>query len=215
VVSQGSSGVENEELIAYELGYRVRPSDTTSLDIAGFYNDYDNLVTADAGALSTRLDPALHNLQPLVLENGLEGVAFGGEIAGTWQVSDTLRLSASYGYLQVEFDNDSGGSAEIAEALEGVDPEHQGVVRAAWDPAPGWTVDAALRYVDDLPSLRVDDYLGLDLRVGWRPTAGLELALAGRNLLEPSHLEFGGQDLLPATTTLVERSVLFTVTARF
>jgi iron complex outermembrane receptor protein len=36
----------------------------------------------------------------------------------------------------------------------------------------------------------VNDYLTLDVRLAWRPTPGLELALVGQNLLEDEHAEF-------------------------
>jgi iron complex outermembrane receptor protein len=214
-LAHGSSSVENEVLTAYEAGWRVRPTDDTSLDVAAFYNDYDNLVTASAGTPSLQLAPAPHTAQPFVLHNGLEGATYGTEVAGTWQASEKLRLSASYSYLQTQFDAQSAGLPGIAEALEGIDPEHQAVLRAAWDPHPEWRIDGALRYVDELPTFDIESYLGLDLRVGWRPVDGLELALTGRNLLEPTHLEFGEDDLLPARSVAVERSVLFTLTARF
>ena len=34
---------ESEELIAYELGYRVKPANNLSFDLAVYYNDYDNI----------------------------------------------------------------------------------------------------------------------------------------------------------------------------
>jgi iron complex outermembrane receptor protein len=36
----------------------------------------------------------------------------------------------------------------------------------------------------------VGDYHTADLRVGWRPSAQLEISVAGQNLLQPHHLEF-------------------------
>ncbi|MBC2694706.1 MAG: TonB-dependent receptor [Desulfobacteraceae bacterium] len=45
----GNNDFESEELIAYELGYRVQPMDRFSLDIVAFFNDYDNLRTYEQG----------------------------------------------------------------------------------------------------------------------------------------------------------------------
>ncbi len=36
--------MKSEVLLAYEMGYRVEPTDWLSVDIAGFYNNYDNLI---------------------------------------------------------------------------------------------------------------------------------------------------------------------------
>ena len=41
----GNRGFDSEELIAFELGYRGEPTDHTGLDIAVFYNLYDDLRT--------------------------------------------------------------------------------------------------------------------------------------------------------------------------
>ena len=35
--------LDSEELTAYEVGYRVQPAKTVSLDVATFYNDYTKL----------------------------------------------------------------------------------------------------------------------------------------------------------------------------
>ena len=34
---------ESETLVAYELGYRIKATSDLSFDLAGYYNDYDNL----------------------------------------------------------------------------------------------------------------------------------------------------------------------------
>jgi len=52
------------------------------------------------------------------------------------------------------------------------------------------TFDWTLRYVDQLPAFNIHSYFALDLRVGWRPTSSLELALVGQNLLSAHHAEF-------------------------
>jgi len=41
-----------------------------------------------------------------------------------------------------------------------------------------------------IETYRVDDYLRLDLRVGWRVKRDVELSIAGANLLQNRHAEF-------------------------
>ena len=43
LVQIGTESIEAEELIAYELGYRVKPKKNIKLDLALFFNDYDDL----------------------------------------------------------------------------------------------------------------------------------------------------------------------------
>ena len=58
------------------------------------------------------------------------------------------------------------------------------------------TYPGGKKLFEDIPYIvDVDDYYSLDMRLAWRPMAGLELALVGQNLLEEqhteSHAEFG------------------------
>lgn len=68
-----------------------------------------------------------------------------------------------------------------------------------------------LRAVDELPSPSVPRYVELDARLGWRVTEGLELSLAGLNLLDSSHPEVGA---LP-TRREVPRSIYVGARVRF
>jgi len=52
------------------------------------------------------------------------------------------------------------------------------------------TVDLAFRYVSSLPQLTVPAYSTADARVAWWITPNIQLAVAGRNLLQPHHAEF-------------------------
>ena len=47
----GNPDEQSEELTALELGYRVRPTDELSIDVAGFYNMYDRLLSAETESL--------------------------------------------------------------------------------------------------------------------------------------------------------------------
>jgi iron complex outermembrane receptor protein len=49
-----------------------------------------------------------------------------------------------------------------------------------------------LRYVDPLPNPPVPGYTEMDVRLGWRPARGWQIALVLQNLLDASHPEFVG-----------------------
>jgi outer membrane receptor protein involved in Fe transport len=64
-------------------------------------------------------------------------------------------------------------------------------------------LDVGVRYVSSLPAPSVPGYIGLDVRLQWRPIKNVELAVVGQNLVDRRHPEFGA----PATRQEIERSV--------
>ena len=81
----------------------------------------------------------------------------------------------------------------------------------------GLEVDAQLRYqsrIRRMPEVvtgtGIDAYTELDVRVGWRASDQLELAMIGQNLLDDAHAEFGQ----PERRGEIERSVLLKATWR-
>ena len=60
---------------------------------------------------------------------------------------------------------------------------------------------------------QVPAYLRLDVRLAWRPLDILEVAVGGRNLLDPQHPEFIADDLLQSSQ--IRRSAYVRLTWRF
>jgi outer membrane receptor for monomeric catechols len=67
--------------------------------------------------------------------------------------------------------------------------------------------------VDRLPNQKVPSYARLDARLGWRLAESVELSVAGQNLLDPCHFEFGPAYML--NPTQAKRSVYGRITWRF
>jgi iron complex outermembrane receptor protein len=178
-----------ELLLAWELGGRAQLGERTAVDVALYYNDYENLT-------STRLafEAAAPTMPFLVSDNGNEGAGYGGEISLTHRPSDALEFTAWYSYLELALDN---GPSEVFpnsdDLIEGASPCHQAFLMASWDLASALQVDTLLRYVDRLPTFEVPAYLTADLRVAWQAREDLELSVVGRNLFERSHAEFGSE----------------------
>lgn len=95
VIRAPSSGFESEELVAYEIGYRVQPHRRLTLDVAAFYNVYDRLKTTDVQGLSVT---ATNEVLGLLLGNNLAGETYGVEITSRWQPTDWWRLEMTYSY---------------------------------------------------------------------------------------------------------------------
>ncbi len=71
-----------------------------------------------------------------------------------------------------------------------------------------------VRYVDRLPTLQISSYVGLDVRLAWKPIPNLELAVVGQNLLDSQHPEFR-PSFISTQQVEIQRGVYGKVTWRF
>jgi iron complex outermembrane receptor protein len=222
----GNPDEQSEELTAFELGYRVRPTDELSLDVAGFYNIYDDLLSAEIESLTPSGAPFpfpniacfFITLPGCLITNNNRfanlgsATTYGVEAAADWRVAPWWRLQGAYTFLHTDIDHD--GAMGFTVSAEGRDPSHIASLRSSWDIAEDWEFDLWGRYVSDLPERGVEDYFTFDARLGWRPYDGLEFAIVGQNLFDGHHLEFT-PELINTTPTEVERSVYGMITVTF
>jgi iron complex outermembrane recepter protein len=205
--SIGNPSAGSEEVIAYELGWRVQPLDNLSLDFATFYNDYDRLIASVAGAPALVFAPTPRIIVPLSPENKGSGESYGGEVAVNWNVTPWLGLRGAYSYLDLDLDQN-------VSHWEGRSPHNQVSLRALVDLGADWELDFWLRYVDQLDQPRVNDYLTGDVRLAWKPIKELELSIVGQNLFQDRHQEFAS-DIGEQVPGEVQRSVYGKVEVRF
>ncbi|HET7623780.1 MAG TPA: TonB-dependent receptor, partial [Verrucomicrobiae bacterium] len=97
VTVYGDNHFDSENVIAYEIGYRAQPFDNFSLDLAAFYNDYDNLRSQDQ---KSPLNPTV-----FVLGNNLSAKTYGVEATTTWRVTHNWQLQPTYTFLQMDVDS--------------------------------------------------------------------------------------------------------------
>ncbi|QQS55392.1 MAG: TonB-dependent receptor [Candidatus Competibacteraceae bacterium] len=213
LVFQGDPAFTSEKLTAYELGYRTWLAEQLSLDIAAFYNEYDDLRAVEQRNDLITLEDGYLRI-PAVFVNAVQGNTYGFEIAANWQAADRWRLQLAYSYLQVELQNKLGFSELIPVVRDGSQPHHQVSLRSSVDIRHDLEFDLWLYYVDQMPELAVgtlarttvvDSYFSVNARLGWRPRPDWELSLMGANLLGPSHVEFV-QEAYPFPEQ-VERSI--------
>ncbi|MGH8543625.1 MAG: TonB-dependent receptor domain-containing protein [Gammaproteobacteria bacterium] len=174
----GGPDFDSEELLAYELGYRVQPFSRLALSLAAYYNDYDDLRSRE-----TR--PA----DVVELANGLEGESYGAELTADYRVTDWWRLQAGYTELRIDLRPKPGSTATTSN--ESNDSKHHFSLRSSLDLPDHWELDAAFRYVSRIDNQQVPAYGELDVRLGWRPSPELEFSIVGQNLLHDDHAEFG------------------------
>lgn len=168
--------MESEELIAYELGYRAQPTEQLSLSANIFLHDYRGVRTLD-------LTPP--GMLPIQHSNGLDAELYGMELWADAAVNDRWRIGAGVTILEEDLN-----LAPLSIDLNGSghDPSYQIFVRSELEIAPDWMLDLDLRAIDEiLPA--VPSYLELNARLGWQLSETVEIALAGRNLLDAAHPE--------------------------
>ncbi len=208
VTAFGDRDFESEELLAYEIGYRVQPKEWFRLDITAFYMVYDNLLTGEVG--TSFPEPSLaptHLVLPAIGDNKMDGETYGVELAIDYQILDWWQLQASYSYLQIQLHLDRDSSDIFFEAAEGRSPQHQTSLRSLMNLPKNLEFDVWVRYIDTLPSFSIKSYVTLDTRLGWKPHENVELSIVSQNLLDDHHPEFGEPFFVHSVPTEVERSV--------
>jgi iron complex outermembrane receptor protein len=182
----GNPGVKSEVLWAYEAGYRIQPSPRVEVDLSTFYNDYTRLINAVPDTVVLPGPPgAPYTIMGIPYENNGGARTYGGELSTTWSPADDLRLVASYSLLKEDID--APAVFGVFPQTHKLDPEQQATLRASYDLTRNWLADAQVRFVDQY--VGVPSYVTADLRVAWRPTDRLEIAVVGQNLFQPQHLE--------------------------
>ena len=191
----GNNSFESESLRSYELGWRLQVP-RAKLSVATFYNQYDNLRSAEPGP------PPF--FVPITFANGVEGDTYGVEVSGTFDPSPWLRINGGYTFLTKDLSVKPTSSDLNGGSVESNDPRHQFLVQTMIDPTHSTELSFTTRYVDQLDDPRVPAYWGLDARIAWRPATFIELSLVGQNLLRDKYMEFIPSSPAPR---FIERSV--------
>jgi iron complex outermembrane receptor protein len=207
----GNSNFESEELIAFEAGYKTQAAPTLNVDIAAFYNIYENLRSTEPG---TPFLEGANLVLPLTLANNMSGEAHGVEIGTDWRPTDWLRLRTTYTYFEMELHRDPGTGLAANEDAEDSDPRHQLGLIAHFNIGKNIEIDARVRAIDRLSERKVAGYATADLRIAWRPLKNIELSIVGQNLAQSDHLEFV-PEALATKETEVERAVFGSVKVNF
>jgi iron complex outermembrane receptor protein len=192
VTISGNPNFKNEDLIAYEAGYRASVLDRLSFDFAAYFNDYSHLETTNPSALVLEGTPAPpHYVLPVVFHNLMRGETHGLEIAANWKVTGRWTLSPGYAFEQIHMHTDSiSSSAGSPTYVEGSSPRHSAQLRSHLVLLHGLSWDTSAGFAGRLPAQQVPSYTRLDTQFAWRLRDGLQVSLVGQNLLKDHHVEF-------------------------
>ena len=200
----GGADFESEELLAYELGYRIQPAGFLSLSVSLFYNQYDDIRAATFG----KTPDGGVDFTTAVFDNGIEADSRGVELSGDFQPASWCRFKAGYTYLESDFWT-KPGFADPKPRGDSNDPAHQASVLAMVDLPYSFGLNVAGYFVDALPDPRVKARLNYDAGLTWS-RGHLEASVFGRNLADDHEPEFG-----PAEGRIeVPRSVYALLTLR-
>ena len=212
----GTADLGSEDMLACELGYRFTPGEHISIDIATFYNWYEDLRTVEVGLPFLELWPLPpHIVIPGYADYTMDAETCGVELAVEWQPLAWWRLRGTYAFLNVDHRLNPRIMDLLSRPLRSDSPRHQAGLESHIDLPGNVEIDATFRYVGAIDdSVVMDDYFNLDLRLGWHPSKNLEIALVGQNLLEKQHPEFTAA-FIDSVPTQVERGIYGKVTWQF
>jgi iron complex outermembrane receptor protein len=216
VLLVGNPKQKVEHVLASELGYRAQPNRSFSLDIATFYNVYDNLRSKEMGSVFFQPDPAPARwILPITWGNGMHGVTYGAEVSADWRVTDRWTLSPGYAFLEMHLDTYPGSTdVDSTWNTEGSSPQHQAQLRSHVDLSRRLFWDTTLYFVGALPAQQIPSYERLDTQLRLRLGEKGELSVVGQNLLQDHHAE--SNDLYTiVNASQIKRGVYARFTWRF
>ena len=178
----GTDSFRSENMLAYELGWRLQPLKNLSISLATFYNEYDDIRSVEPGPLPFRI--------PVTFGNGVKGKTYGIELSAAHQVTSWWNLRGGYTFLNKELKVKADSKDMNGGSAESNDPRHQFLIQSSMDLPGHIEFGTVIRYIDKLPKPRVSGYLGMDVRLGWKLNDIVELSLVGQKLLDNRHPEF-------------------------
>ncbi len=192
----GDEGFDSEELTAYEAGFRWQKHPILSIDLAGYYNVYDNLRVIESGTAFVETSPGPpHVVIPQVIRNGAQGETYGLEALTTWMPLPRWKLSLGYAWFGADLET----SGNNADGEDEITPRHQWQLRSYLDLPWALSLDTEIYFVDELDSFDIPAYTRVDLRLGWDPTADWSFSLNIENALDDQHPEFPTRSGVVAT----------------
>jgi iron complex outermembrane receptor protein len=196
----GNRDFSPEHVTAYEAGYRVQAHERLFVDVAAFYNTYDDLLSLEPGGATTDARAPGRTFLTLVQSNRLHGHGYGLEIAADATLTDRWHVHATYSALRLRLAGDPGSVDTTQENAEDQSPRHQFSLRSELRLPAGFELDGVVRFVDDIEVPGVSSYCTFDVRLAYAVGRHAEVSLVGRDLAQARHRELAGG-------TEVQRSV--------
>jgi len=220
VVLTGSDAFTSEYVNAFEAGYRVRIGARASFDVAAFSNQYDHLRRAIPASPQLDMSRGIPTLViPALVANGGASTTRGVELAVDLRPAAWWRMQGTATKFRTRLDLDDSVTATAADSTITAQFETDADrlmlgARSTWDLTPAVDLTTEVRVLRN-HSAQLPDYETADVRLGWRPTGRVELAIVGQSLLSPRVIEYVGRAGVDAQSGAVPRRVYLKTTLRF
>jgi len=202
---QGDPTFKSEVMVAVEAGYRQLLFPKIYADIAAFRNDYENLESYGARTVSFITTPVSAEVLTIPYANGIKGTTDGLEIAPDWKPTSWWELKGNFSHVHIGVRPMPGyNDTTTVASYQGSSPHRTATLQSLLNLPHGGEFDFDYRFVSRLPAQNVERYQTMDSHASWLLGKSLRLSVSGRNLLEPHHHEFAGDNNLP---TGIRRSV--------
>jgi iron complex outermembrane receptor protein len=212
----GNPLIKDENLIAYEAGYRSTFSNHLSVDLTAYNTKYSDQETTEPDGSFLEDTPAPpHIVMAQTYKNLMYGETRGIEIAANWKATNRWMLSPGYAFEQIHMhlDTTSQDTTSVAGAA-GSSPVQSAQVRSHLDLSQVLSWDTTVYFVGRLSDPINPSYTRLDTGLTWRWRERVSVSLVGQNLLKNSHQE-DTDTTLSTTSTLIKRSVYGKLTWRY
>jgi iron complex outermembrane receptor protein len=192
----GNPNAKNEQLTAFEAGYRNNWTSSFSLDTTVFYNRYRDLESVESGTMGLEMTPAPpHLLIPTSFSNNLYGETHGIEFFANWKAASHWTLSPGYAFFSMHLHTFAGSlDTTTAQSTEGSTPDHQAQLRSSVSLPKSLQWNTSAYFVNRLPSLAIPSYTRVDTGLTWRAGKSISISAVGQNLFSNRHMEFSGLD---------------------
>jgi iron complex outermembrane receptor protein len=191
----GNPHQKNEQLTAFEAGYRTMLTRTLSLDSTVFYNRYRDLTSVEPGAMRIETDPApIHLLMPESFGNNLFGETHGIEGFAKWKVARFWALNPGYTFFSTHLHEFAVSRDGSIPGTEGGNPNHQAQLRSSIRLPGNLQWNASAYFVNRLRAQSIPSYTRVDTGLIWHLGESVSLSLVGQNLLKDLHPEYSGTD---------------------
>lgn len=204
----GNPGLDSQNVVAAELGYRNQMNAAFSVDLTAFYNRYRNLNTTEKGTpVFEPLPLPAHLMIPTLTQSLMMADTHGIEVSANWRPRSDWRMSMGYAWMKMNaYLDPTSGDLGRPVSLAGSSPEQQLQLKSYFNLSDKLDVDTYLYFVDRLAAVRsttpapisIPSYVRLDFRFGYRPSKATEISVALQNVLDSKHQEFSAVDIIPS-----------------
>jgi outer membrane receptor protein involved in Fe transport len=127
---------------------------------------------------------------PLVQDNDVRGISFGGEFATKWTPTNALSFTAAYSFIALDVTQAAETFGNPANDLNGATPRHQMSLTSSAALAHSLRLNTTLGFVDRRTSQNIPGYTHLDAGLVWRPLTAGEFRIGSENMFNKEHIAF-------------------------